>query len=204
MNHPDRVAVDIVGSLGEHVTMTPTALILAPDASRVDWEVALVGMARAHNASVWYIGDLLVAGEERFGLGYDEAERITGYERTTLYEYKRRAKAVDPSIRMEGVGISFYGLIAKFPTDQQRELLTLISEHGWTRAQLTEHVRSIEGVETPEPEEDPAKLVARLQNELASVIEERDRAWVRAGTHIRCPMCRELHRVEDARIEATA
>ena len=90
----------------------------------VDEVKKYVKAAEAHEVTQWGIGDWLLQGED--GLGefkmYEEAERITGFERNYLYTVVWVVKRFPPSLRKENaLRWSHFKELARIPDEQIRE-----------------------------------------------------------------------------------
>jgi hypothetical protein len=81
----------------------------------------------------WWIGDLLVYGEARWGEMYDKMIERTGYEIRTLRTLKWVAGQIGPSRRRDDLTFAHHQEVAGLPPDQQDAILARAAREGWTR-----------------------------------------------------------------------
>ena len=91
-------------------------------------------------ASPWWIGDLLIAGDARFGEAFSQAcEGIISAD--LLQRYESIARRVPLKNRRPNLSWSAHAMVARLTSDQQREMLELAEKQGWTSEQLRKHVQ---------------------------------------------------------------
>lgn len=96
----------------------------------------------AQRASPWWIGDLLNAGDARFGEAFSQAcQGLISAD--MLQRYESVARKVPPSVRRDSLSWSAHAAVARLPHDQQRRMLALAEKNGWTSEQLRVHVRDL-------------------------------------------------------------
>jgi hypothetical protein len=91
-------------------------------------------------ASPWWIGDLLNAGDARFGEAFSQAcQGIVSPD--MLQRYESVARRVPPRNRRAGLSWSAHAAVARLDPDQQREILDRAEENGWNSEELRVQVR---------------------------------------------------------------
>ena len=99
----------------------------------------------------FWIGDLLVHGEKRWGEMYDEMLQRTGYEPRTLRTLKWVASSVDVSRRREGLSFAHHQEAAGLSPEQQDIVLAQALREGWTR-EMVRHAANRLGYEQRRPD----------------------------------------------------
>lgn len=108
-----------------------------------DWLGPLQFALWAQRASPWWIGDLLNAGDTRFGEAFSQAcQGLVSAD--MLQRYESVARKVPPSVRRESLSWSAHAAVARLPQEEQRRMLALAEKNGWTSEQLRVHVRDSE------------------------------------------------------------
>ena len=94
-------------------------------------------------AGPWWIGDLLNAGEDRFGESFSQmCEKAISTEQ--LSRYASIARRVPLSNRRTGLSWSAHAVVARLPHDQQRKMLREAERRGWTSAELRKEVQRMQ------------------------------------------------------------
>lgn len=129
---------------------------------------ALCGEVR--DVTAWVIGDILLYSEDRFGHTYPQIAEATGYAAQTLMNQVRVAKAIPLDERVEGLKHGHHEAVAAMKPGKRAQWLNKALKHGWTVADLREHVRhEREGNEgTGEPL--PKDLVGAVRRALRDAI----------------------------------
>ena len=102
-----------------------------------DVAAALGAMARGHQ---WWIGDLLVWGEVRFGEEFAQLEAELDLPPQTAANWRWVAASVKPSRRREKLTWSHHAEVARLPAKVQDALLRRAEKDSWTVRELREHV----------------------------------------------------------------
>lgn len=90
-------------------------------------------------ASPWWIGDLLIAGDARFGEAFSQAcEGIISAE--SLQRYESIARRVPPKNRRASLSWSTHAMVARLPVADQPAVLDLTEKEGWTSEQLRKYL----------------------------------------------------------------
>ena len=99
----------------------------------------------------WWIGDLLVYGERRWGEMYGEMIEGTGYDYATLRVFKWVASQIESSRRLDDLSFAHHQEAAGLAPDQQDAILTQAAREGWTR-EMVRHAVNRLAYETERPD----------------------------------------------------
>ncbi|MGD9633051.1 MAG: hypothetical protein AB7G28_19775 [Pirellulales bacterium] len=107
-----------------------------------EWKGPLEFALWCQRAGPWWIGDMLNAGEDRFGETFSQmCEGAVSAE--MLNRYASVARRVPLENRRPGLSWSAHAVTARLPHDVQQNLLLEAERKGWTTDELREKVRSI-------------------------------------------------------------
>ena len=100
-----------------------------------DWKGPLQFALWCQRAGPWWIGDMLNAGEDRFGETFSQmCEGAVSAE--MLNRYASIARRVPLENRRPGLSWSAHAVVARLPHDVQRDLLLEAERKGWTADEL--------------------------------------------------------------------
>jgi hypothetical protein len=118
-----------------------------------EWLAPLQFAIWCQRASPWWIGDLLNAGDARFGEAFSQAcQGIVSPD--MLQRYESVARRVPPRNRRAGLSWSAHAAVARLHPDQQRQILDQAEEQGWNSEEMRVQVRKFlqnEGPSTQGP-----------------------------------------------------
>lgn len=121
-----------------HLTSTDVRIDGKPEVDQ--WMGPLQFAIWCQRASPWWIGDLLNAGDARFGEAFSQAcQGIVSPD--MLQRYESVARRVPPDNRRKGLSWSAHAAVARLTSDQQRIILDRAEENGWNSEQLRVEVR---------------------------------------------------------------
>jgi hypothetical protein len=104
------------------------------------WKGPLQFALWCQRAGPWWIGDLLNAGEDRFGETFSQlCEGAISAE--MLNRYASIARRIPLENRRAGLSWSAHAVVARLPANEQRDLLLLAEKHGWTTDELRQKAR---------------------------------------------------------------
>ena len=107
-----------------------------------EWNGPLHFALWCQRAGPWWIGDLLNAGEDRFGETFSQmCEGAVSAE--MLNRYVSIARRVPLENRRPGLSWSAHAVVARLPHDVQRNLLLQAERLGWTTDELRERARDV-------------------------------------------------------------
>lgn len=108
-----------------------------------DWKGPLQFALWCQRAGPWWIGDMLNAGEDRFGETFSQmCEGAVSAE--MLNRYASIARRVPLENRRPGLSWSAHAVVARLPHDVQRNLLLEAERKGWTTDELRAKARAAE------------------------------------------------------------
>jgi hypothetical protein len=106
-----------------------------------EWQGPLQFALWCQRAGPWWIGDLLNAGEDRFGETFSQAceGAISG---DMLNRYASVARRVPLENRVPSLSWTAHAMVAQLPLDEQRPLLLQAERHGWTSDEIRVKARA--------------------------------------------------------------
>ena len=105
-----------------------------------DWAGPLRFALWCQQGAPWWIGDLLNAGDARFGEMFSQVcEGAVSADQ--LQRYESVARRVPPENRRPGLSWSAHAAVARLPHAVQRKMLDRAERAGWTSAVLLRKVR---------------------------------------------------------------
>ncbi|HEX6986319.1 MAG TPA: hypothetical protein VF170_13135 [Planctomycetaceae bacterium] len=121
---------------------TPTRLAVEgrADAPLEAWAAPLRFSLWCQQGAPWWIGDLLNAGDARFGEMFSQVcEGAVSADQ--LQRYESVARRVPPENRRPGLSWSAHAAVARLPHALQRKMLDRAEQAGWTSTVLQRKVR---------------------------------------------------------------
>jgi hypothetical protein len=143
------------------VKLSSTELELEEDLTLEEFERLLGLLEHFDNSSPWWVGDLLLEGEERYGDRVFQLLDDVPWRHATRQRRLRVSMRVAPSVREEGLSWSHHHAVSVLdsPTDQAAWLAQALGE-SWTAHELTDRLRTDEAVQaTREAQGDPTSLM---------------------------------------------
>jgi hypothetical protein len=105
------------------------------------WKGPLQFALWCQRAGPWWIGDLLNAGEDRFGETFSQmCEGAVSAE--MLNRYASVARRVPIENRVPSLSWSAHAIVARLPHHLQKRLLQDAEKYGWTSDELRVHSRN--------------------------------------------------------------
>jgi hypothetical protein len=133
MPSPPKIAVGPFDftSVGVRITGKPVV---------AEWKGPLQFALWCQRAGPWWIGDLLNAGEDRFGESFSQmCEGAVSAE--MLNRYASVARRVPIENRIPTLSWSAHAVVARLPLNVQKRLLVEADRHGWTSDELRAKAR---------------------------------------------------------------
>ena len=93
-------------------------------------------------AGPWWIGDMVNAGEDRFGEAFSQLGE-GGVSTEMLSRYAAVARRVPIQNRLPGLSWSAHAMVARLPVERQRPVLERAEREGWDTTQIRDHVREL-------------------------------------------------------------
>jgi hypothetical protein len=93
-------------------------------------------------AGPWWIGDLVNAGEDRFGESFSQMCEGT-ISTEMINRYAAVARRVPIENRVPSLSWSAHAAVARLPLDRQKPMLLDAERHGWTSDDLRVKAREM-------------------------------------------------------------
>jgi hypothetical protein len=146
-------------------------------------------LSRLNAATQWWIADLLIAAEARWGEAFAQVADAVDRSPRTVLNWTWVARKIPPSRRREGVGFTLHALVAALEPKEQTLWLERAEEQRWTAAELQEQLRAtpaipVNGNESEEKEDCDLvldELVMHIRERLAACGFEREAVLEVAG-----------------------
>jgi hypothetical protein len=120
---------------------TPTQLLVDGTGPPLEeWAGPLRFALWCQQGAPWWIGDLLNAGDARFGEMFSQVCE-GNISADQLQRYESVARRVPPENRRPGLSWSAHAAVARLPHSLQRQMLDRAEQAGWTSAILQRKVR---------------------------------------------------------------
>lgn len=118
------------------------AAVTGQDLDAREWLSALGEIASAHQATAWWLGDLLAYGED-MKMSYAEAAEATGYAVGSLRNMASISRQVSPEVRRPGIHWRTHKVVAPLADpDEQSRWLELAEIKGMTSDDLALAIKS--------------------------------------------------------------
>jgi hypothetical protein len=115
------------------------------DPTQLTWEdYTKVGefLGAIGSAYPFWIGDLLVYGEEVFGEEFAQIEKSLPHSEHTLQNYRWVASKIPRTRRRASLGFGVHETVAALEPRERDRWLDLAEQHGWKREQMREARRA--------------------------------------------------------------
>jgi hypothetical protein len=122
-----------------HFTSVGVRISGKPDLG--EWRGPLQFALWCQRAGPWWIGDLLNAGDDRFGESFSQMCEGT-LSTEMLSRYASVARRVPIENRRAALSWSAHAAVARLPHDQQKRILIDAERHGWTSEELRARARA--------------------------------------------------------------
>jgi hypothetical protein len=119
-----------------------TGLSLPPTLPLDAWKQIGEELFLILDASVWWQGDWLVYGQDRYPDRYPRALEETGLDYQTLRNYAWVARKFEPSRRRAGLSMQHHAEVASLPEEEQDYWLDRAEEARWSRNMLRRHLQA--------------------------------------------------------------
>jgi hypothetical protein len=106
-----------------------------------EWQGPLQFALWCQRAGPWWIGDLLNAGEDRFGETFSQACE-GAISADLLNRYASVARRVPLENRVPSLSWTAHAMVARLPLNEQRPLLLQAERHGWTSDEIRVKARA--------------------------------------------------------------
>lgn len=119
-----------------------TSYALAADATFEQWMEhgrTLLGIMRAVS---WWVGDWIIAGEQRFGEVYAQAVDLTGLSESALRQAAWVASRIPPEERHPSLSFAHHRAVAALEPAERKDLLDTAAEQALTERDLRALVKA--------------------------------------------------------------
>jgi hypothetical protein len=99
-------------------------------------------IARISNASIWWLGDWILYGEQEYGKRYRSAFEATQLDYQTLRNYAWVARRFEPRRRRHGVSFQHHAEVAGLPEADRELWLDRAQRLRWSRNELRRQLRA--------------------------------------------------------------
>ncbi|MBY0588179.1 hypothetical protein K2X85_13445 [bacterium] len=106
-----------------------------------DWEGPFCFALWCQRASPWWIGDMLNAGDDKFGEVFYQLCEGFGISAEMIQRYKSVARRVPAQNRRANLSWSTHAMVARLPFDQQKSALSKAEDRGWTSDDLRRYLQ---------------------------------------------------------------
>jgi hypothetical protein len=120
---------------------TSVGVRIAGQPSLDDWRGPLQFALWCQRAGPWWVGDLLNAGDDRFGESFSQMCEGT-LSTEMLSRYASVARRVPIENRRASLSWSAHAAVARLPADRQKRLLLEAERRGWTSEELRAKARA--------------------------------------------------------------
>jgi hypothetical protein len=107
-----------------------------------DWHRLGKQLSMHANASIWWLGDWVAFGKEKYGRRYKQAVVITGLDYQTLRNYAVVARRFEMSRRRDKLSFQHHAEVCALSEEEQDRWLERAEACGWTRNQLRRRLRA--------------------------------------------------------------
>lgn len=118
-------------------TVTVTSLTLKGDLSYEEWESSCKLIGRVGRGVQWWVADLVMYGEKKFGERMAQGVEAMGYDPKTLSNVAWVSERIEPSRRRKECSFGHHQAVAALDDKKTQDLwLAKAIAMGWTRAEL--------------------------------------------------------------------
>lgn len=106
-----------------------------------DWLTLMQRISAIQKSAMWWLGDALKFGEDKYGERYAQVSEATEYSASTLDVAALVAKKFPPERRKDNVGWSHHLEVIGLPDKDQDSLLSQAAVENWSTRALRNNVR---------------------------------------------------------------
>ena len=126
--------------------VSPLGMSFEPRFSFEDWRQLGPRIALRANASLWWLGDWLAFGQEKYGRRYKAGVALTGLDYQTLRNYVVVARRFELSRRRDKLSFQHHAELCALTDAEQEHWMDRAQCAGWSRNELRRRLRSGGGV----------------------------------------------------------
>lgn len=123
-------------------TLLPSALVVNKPGDIAAWEAGARFIFQVQRSVYWWIGDMIVFGDQQFGEDFNQVfDPDTSLDLTQICE--RVARAFPPDERNLNISWSHHRALLNFPKPFQQAMLAKAELEGWSSKDLSSHVSRV-------------------------------------------------------------
>jgi hypothetical protein len=138
------------------------------------WVRAGRQISKMSSASVWWLGDWLLYGQQAFGQRYRSAVEMTGFDYKTLRNYAWVARKFEVSRRRDTLSFQHHAEVASLPEPVQDLWLSRAERMRWSRNELRRQLATARN--DGDGSRAPTSVVVRIE-----IAEQREQRWREAA-----------------------
>lgn len=158
-------------------SVSPVGMRFDPRLPFDQWRQLGARIGMRANASLWWLGDWLAFGQEKYGRRYRDAVALTGLDYKTLRNYTVVARRFELSRRRDKLSFQHHAEVCALADADQDRWLDRAELGGWSRNALRGSVRSEVG--------QPSRVAAPLR---LPVDVDRRQLWYQAALREDCDL----------------
>jgi hypothetical protein len=144
----EKPKLDIAGVVADFPVRTGRSRLELPDDLPLEtWSTIGTNLVSVSDSSIWWIGDWLVFGQERYPDRYRMAMAETSLHYQTLRNYAWIARRFEVSRRRDDLTFQHHVEVAAMAPQIQDHWLDLASNLGWSRNELRRQIRQSESTD---------------------------------------------------------
>lgn len=135
--------------------ISETSLLLTD--ANVSWETYVrlgTFIGQMNRSCAWWVGDLVLYGENVFGEEYAQIEQALGLAPQTIANRASVARHIPPERRRASLPFGVHAEVAYLEPKERDRWLDRCERGEWTRAKLREEMRAVKEVQSGHPVDD--------------------------------------------------
>lgn len=137
------------GLLGPDAKTSAVGLRIRIGISREQWAEMGRRIVGIGNAYQWWLAEWMIFGDSNFENAYEDAERITGLERQTLYNIASVAGRIDYFRIRRTLSFKHHSVVAPLDDEEQDTWLARAEAEGLSTIALQDAIREERGGQAP-------------------------------------------------------
>lgn len=131
------------------VELTETSINFSAELDYDDWIQFVEQLVRVEASVQWWIGDMLVYGEQLYGERYTQAMNLTGKAPGTVANWEWVCSRIPRSRRRSDVPFTLHYEVAGLAPEDQAAWLQAAAEEGWSKTDLRRALRDNPSADSP-------------------------------------------------------
>ena len=155
-------------------------LALSPDLSESEYCAKLAETGRVGRHLMFYLGDLLLYGEQRWGERVYQFAEHAGYSPKTMLNAMWVSRMIAPSRRRDALSFGHHDAVAALPEAQQTQLLNEAEEALQCQPMSVKTFRALVKQHAPNPSPSPSPSLWMIGDSLAQAALDAAHGWEQA------------------------